>query len=72
MSQKNIMFIAIGMVFIVGACTQVADEPTKISDLPETQKIGAGMFGLNIEGAAANSLMWQQKDVVYEVYTANP
>ena len=40
--------------------------------LPAPQTIGAGMFDMNSDGAAANSLMWQQKDVVYEVYTADP
>ncbi|WP_421101050.1 hypothetical protein ACOKXV_12350 [Sporosarcina psychrophila] len=40
--------------------------------LPAPQKIGAAMFDMNSEGAAANSFMWQEEEVVYEVYTVDP
>ncbi|NYF24439.1 hypothetical protein [Sporosarcina sp. JAI121] len=40
--------------------------------LPAPQKIGAGTFDMDSDGAVANILMWQESDVVYEVYTADP
>jgi hypothetical protein len=40
--------------------------------LPAPQKIGAGTFDIESDGAAANNLIWQEQDVIYEVYTADP
>ena len=34
--------------------------------------IGAGTFDMDSKGAAANSLMWQEGETVYELYTEDP
>ncbi len=40
--------------------------------LPAPHAIGAGTFDMDSNGAAANSLMWQEGETVYELYTEDP
>lgn len=40
--------------------------------LPAPHDSGAGMFDMNSNGAAANSIIWQEGTSVYEIYTGDP
>lgn len=40
--------------------------------LPEPHEIGSGIFDMQNNGAAANSIAWQEGTTVYEVFTGDP